>query len=91
MTRQTSGANTATWLEASKDIKIRAYVESYTPTLTIQEQIYPSPDFCEDLWEISIPLSEERAGAIEPELALELEAWDILSDEALRNFENQLD
>jgi len=91
MKTQTDEANTATWLEASGRESIRAYVESYTPTLTICESASPSRDLYKVLREVSVWFSDLSSGSLEPELNLELQAWDVLSDEALEIFEQDLE
>jgi len=88
---ETNGANTRTWLEASKEIKIRAYIESYMPTLTVRESPFPSAGLYDALEKISVPLSLQRVATLEPQLEMELQAWDILSDEALKDFEQELE
>jgi hypothetical protein len=83
---RTNTANTRTWLEASKGIKIKAYIGSYMPTLSVRESPFPSEDLYDVLREVSVPVPMTRA-AVEPQLEMELQAWDVLSDEALLNFE----
>ena len=90
MRTQTDDANTATWLETSGRKSIRAHVESYIPMLTICESPLPNRDLYKVLREVSVWFSELSFGSFELELNLELQAWDILSDEALEIFERDL-
>lgn len=90
MQPETNGANTRTWLEASKEMKIRAYIEGYMPTLSVRESPFPSANLYDALRKISVSLPMQRVVTLEPQLEMELQAWDILSDEALRNFEQGL-
>ena len=90
MEPKTNEANTRTWLEASSSIRIRAYIENYTPTLSIRERPLPSENLYDMLRKISVPLPVERVVTIERQLEMEFQAWDILSDEALMNFEQEL-
>ena len=90
MQPETDGANTRTWLEASKDMEIRAYIESHMPTLSVRESPSPSGNLYDTLRKVSVSLPTQRAVALEPQLEMELQAWDTLSDEALRNFEQGL-
>jgi len=91
MEPETNAADTRTWLEVSKEIRIRAYIESYVPTLSIREKPLPGRNLYDALRKISVPFPMRRAATIEPRLEMELQAWDVLSDEALRNFEQGLD
>ena len=90
MQPETNEANTRTWLEANKEVKIRAYIESYMPTLSVRENPFPGGNLYDALRRVSVPLPMQRAATLEPQLEMELEAWDILSDEALRDFEQGL-
>lgn len=83
----TDRANTDTWLRASKDKKVRAYIESYTPTLSIRESRSPGADLYDTLERVSVAFPLQNVVAPAPGLESELQAWDILSDEALREFE----
>jgi hypothetical protein len=87
MQPETNEVSTKTWLEASKDITIRAYIESYMSTLNIRENLSPSTGLYDALRKISVPHPLRRAVTLEPRLEMELQAWDTLSDEALRDFE----
>ena len=87
MQPETNGANTNTWLEASKGVTIRAYIENYAPTLSIRETPSASTGLYDALKKVSVPFPMQRAVTLEPRLEIELQAWDILSDEALRDFE----
>ena len=92
MRTQTHAANTNTWLEATSEGEIRAYVVNYTPTLSIRESPFPVSDLGRELSQVSVfwfpDLSSVFAG---PQIDLELEAWDILSNEALETFERDLE
>lgn len=90
MQPETSGANTNTWLEASKEMKIEAYIESFMPTLSISGNPYPNTGLYDVLKKISVPISLQPAITLEPQLEMELRAWDTLSDEALIDFEQRL-
>ena len=90
MDPQTNVANTKDWREACRGIRIRAYIESYMPTLSIQERSSPVEDFYDALRKISVPLPTERAATTADELDMEFQAWDALSDEALVNLEQEL-
>lgn len=90
MQPETNGANTNTWLEASKEIKIKAYIESYLPTVSICENHNPSVGLYDALREISVPFSMQRVITLESQLEMELRAWNTLSDEALIDFEQRL-
>jgi len=91
MAPETNVANTKNWLEVSKGIRIRAYVENYVPTLNVRERPLPKEDLYDALRNISVPFPTKRAAiAIEPEFDIEFRAWDALSDEALMNFEREL-
>jgi len=90
MQPETNGVNTNTWLEASKDIKIRAYIENYMPTFNMVDKPNQYLGFYDSLREISVPFPIRPAINLEPYLDLELMAWDSLSDEALFDFEQGL-
>jgi len=90
MQPETTGVNTNTWLEASKDINIRAYIENFMQTFNIADKPNPSIGFDDALREISVPFPIRPAINRESKLDMELMAWDSLSDEALLNFEQGL-
>jgi len=90
MQPETGGANTNTWLEASKEMKVKAYIESYMTTLSISGNPCPNTDLYDALREISVPVSLQLVTTLEPQLEMELRAWDALSDEALIDFEQRL-
>jgi serine kinase of HPr protein (carbohydrate metabolism regulator) len=90
MQPETSGANTNTWLEASKKMKIKAYIESFMPTLSVSRNPYPNTDLYDALKNISVPISLQKVTDLEPQLEMEIRAWDTLSDEALIDFEQRL-
>jgi hypothetical protein len=91
MESQTNELNTKNWLEATKGMKIRAYIEAYTPTSSMHGMPLPREDLYDAFKEISVPFSEKRTPIVEPQLDAEFQAWDMLSDEALINFEQGLD
>jgi hypothetical protein len=91
MEPQTNAANTKDWLKATKELTIRAYVETYMPTVSVRGRPSPPQAFDEALRKVSVPLPAERVPIIDPQLDIELQAWDVLSDEALKNFERELD
>jgi len=93
MQPETNGVNTNTWLEASKEMKIAPYIVNYMsmPTSVICKNPYPpSMGLYDAFRNISVPISMQRAVTSEPQLEVELRAWDILSDEALIGFEQRL-
>ena len=90
MEPRTDVANTKNWLEASRGIRTRAYIESYMSTVSMGERPFPSGNFYESLRTVSVLLPTKRAATLEPQLDMEFQAWDILSDEALANFELEL-
>lgn len=90
MEPKTDAANTRTWLEGSRDIRILAYVESYAPTRSVRERAYPGEDLYDALRRVSVLLPTNRVAAIPPELEAEFQAWDVLSDDALETFEQEL-
>lgn len=71
----TSDANTKTWLEATKKITISAPIESYMPTISMRQSSF-----------IGVWLHIQSDLTLE----MELQSWDILSDDALWNFEHRL-
>jgi hypothetical protein len=85
----TDTVNTRDWLEASKGVKIAAYIESYMPTLSIYEKPLSDQNFYDALKSISVlfPVTP----IISLRLHQEFQAWDALSDEALMIFEQELD
>jgi hypothetical protein len=87
MQQETNGANIKTWLEANKEITIKAYIENFIPTFNIRENPYQNSDLYETLEKFSVPLSIHQAVFRESQIELEFKSWDILSDEALREFE----
>jgi len=87
---RTDTANSRDWLEASKEVRIRAYIENYIPTLSIHEKPLSGENFYEALRGISVPLAEKHPAIQEPHLGTEFQAWDVLSDEALTSFEQEL-
>ena len=91
MEPQTQVASAKDWLEADTGIKIMPYVQNYALTSTVWNRPLPSMDFLAALRRISVPLPAQRRSELEPQLDLEFQAWDTLSDEALMNFEQQLD
>jgi hypothetical protein len=90
MKPQTNMASTKDWLEAEKGLRIRAYIEAYTPTLSIREIPLHRENLYDALREISVPFPIERAPIEKSQFDMEFRAWDILSDEALRIFERKL-
>jgi hypothetical protein len=84
----TDTANTRDWLEATKDIKLTAYIESRVSTLSIGEEPLRRQNLYDALRRISVPVS--LAPLISPQLRQELQSWDALSDEALLAFEREL-
>jgi hypothetical protein len=80
MEPQTDTAGSQDWLEASRELKIRAYVQNSAPTRTVYNT----------LSRLAARVQAERRCPIDPELDLEFQAWDALSDEALSSFEHAL-
>lgn len=91
MEKQTNTANTQDWLEASRGTRIRPYVEAYMSTLNLGDRPLRQESFDEALKSISVPILEVDIPVVGPQFDLELQAWDVLSDEALSNFEQNLD
>lgn len=89
MQPRTDEVNTKDWVEASRGIVVRAYIESRTATSTLPGRPIALGDVLRDLKETSVPLV--RKPVMPEDLEIELQAWDSLSDEALRNFEQELD
>jgi len=90
MEPQTDAANMRSWLGTSPQIKITAYIENCVSTLNIREAPLSRVDFYETLRKFSVPFRKDRSAILEPQLDLEFQAWDALSDEALMNFEQEL-
>ena len=90
MEPRTETINAKSWIGANKEIKIAAYIENYAPTLSVWKKTLPDEDFYDLLRETSVMVLEKRTAIEEPELDLEFQAWDALSDEALMSFEQEL-
>ena len=90
MQPETNMATTNTWLEVSKELKIKAYIESYTSITSIYNSLCPIADLHDELIRISIPFPKQRDTTQDQQLEMELSAWDTLSDEALIDFEQRL-
>ena len=90
MLPQTSGANTDTWLRASKDITINAHIEGYTPTSVVRGSRAPTANLYDVLTRSSVPLPVPSKVILERGLEMELGGWGVLSDEALNHFEEGL-
>jgi|GEM_PF-1653304 len=90
MQMQTNQANTKTWLEASKNLDIRAYVECYMPKLCLSENIFPLAGMYETQREVSSPFEIGQSVIQDLIYPTEFQAWEFLSEEALRNFELRL-
>ena len=88
MEPRTDTANTRDWLGVSKDIKLSAYIESCTSTLSVYEKPLLSQDFYDAFKRISVPFS--AAPIISVQLHQEFQSWDALSDEALVAFEQEI-
>lgn len=91
MQPETSGANTRTWLKENSEVTIKAYTESCMMTLTMHRSpISNAVGIYDTLRKISTSVPALIA-ATQPNLEAEFQAWDLLSDEALRNFELELE
>ena len=86
MQPKTETANNQNWVEASKAMKISAYVESYMPTSVICKTPFSGQNLYEEVRKVSLPVFNRDF-----QLCQELLGWDALSDEALRIFEEKLD
>lgn len=86
MKSETRVINTKDWLNASKELNIRLYVENSVSTVTR----YQYPPFNEGLRDISKAALNKPSMVMEPGLETEFEAWEILSDQALADFERAL-
>jgi len=91
MQPRTTSANTRQWLRAHDGMRATAYIESYVPTLNLCDKAAASRDFLEALREVSVPLpAKEAPPYVGPELTQEFNAWDVLSDQAWLNLEEEL-
>ena len=90
MQPQTNKADTKTWLEASKEIDIRAYIEGYMPNLNICANIFPLASIYKTQVEVCVPSIIKQSVTLDPIMQTEFQAWEVLSDEALRDFELRL-
>jgi hypothetical protein len=95
MMPRTDAATTKDWLEGSERIEITSYVQSYVPTAVALEIPAIDPILDKSLLDTLVKSSmalriEQRSPATQPELELEFQAWDSLSDEAFLNFEQEL-
>jgi hypothetical protein len=81
MEPRTNTANTQDWLEASKGIKIAAYIQHYVGTLSLHARQLPSQDF-DALKKISVPLPRQRTwdDVMEDVLHDRAEAWERLAN-----------
>lgn len=91
MEPQINTANTKDWLEASKDLKIKAYIEAFTPTSNLIGMSCPQENLYEQFLHIGVPFIEQGASPMGLRLETEFESWDQLSDEALIDFEKTID
>jgi hypothetical protein len=90
MEPRTDEVSTKDWLEASRDIVIRAYIENRTSYLTLLREPISLGNASQSHAEVSMPLTKQQP-TVSGDLASELHVWDTLSDEALKNFEQELD
>lgn len=88
---ETDTANTNDWLEASRDTRIRLYIEAYMSTQNVGQGTLHQEGFGDALREIGVRIPVGHAPIVGAQLDAELQAWDALSDEALSNFEQDLD
>ena len=92
MQPETHEANTETWIKASQDLNVKPFVEGYMATVSVNG--YPVPTeqgLYDELKKIGALFPIPAAGVVGPQLEMELQAWDLLSDEALRDFEAGLE
>lgn len=59
MEPRTETVGTKNWLEASKGLKVRAYIESCVSTWNVHERPLPNRDFYDDLRKVSVSVSNE--------------------------------
>jgi hypothetical protein len=90
MEPRTETINAKSWIEANKGIKITAYIENYASMLSVWKKPLLNENLNELSRETSVMVLEKQPTVAEPELDLELQAWDALSDEALMSFEQEL-
>lgn len=86
MESQTGVINTKDWLEASKKLNIKLYVENSGSTMTR----YQYSPFNEGFRGASKVALIKPSMVMEPGLEAEFEVWDTLSDQALADFEYAL-
>lgn len=90
MKPQTDTVNTHDWLEATKDLVILPYIESYMPSSSLRGRPWAEIDHSEELRRVSAPYKGKIAVNAGNYLNKEFQVWDDLSDEALMNFETEL-
>ncbi len=90
MEPQTNGANTKDWLEAIKEYKINAYIDNYMPTQSMHGVSISTEGFYDEMLKVYVQVPVHPAVFLEHEIKMELDAWDILSDEALSAFELEI-
>jgi hypothetical protein len=90
MEPQTNTASTKDWLETLSGICIRAYIEAYMPTMNVRETPFSCYDFYDSFENSRLSLPAEYLQIDESQLKWEIQSWDILSDEALEKFEQEL-
>jgi len=86
---RTDTINSQSWLGGNR-VKLRPYIESFMPTLSIGKKSISGQNFYEELTKVSIRYQRATSIPIGSQLHEELQAWDTLSDEALRIFEQEL-
>ena len=91
MEPQTDTVNSKLWLGARRETKIAAYIENRASTLNIWEGPSTELDFYAALRQVSVSVGERRSIVVDHQLNLEFQAWDVLSDDALMDFEQNLD
>jgi len=84
MESQTQVINTKDWLNASKKLNIRLYVENSVSTITR----YQYPPFNEGFRDTSKMTLIRPSMVMESGLEAEFDAWDTLSDQALADFDH---
>ncbi|MBL7179576.1 MAG: hypothetical protein ABIK98_15590 [Pseudomonadota bacterium] len=85
----TDSVSSNSWLEANKDIKVNAYIESLVSTLNLPVKPLEQQDLSEALNQTSFGVLVNTF-PVESALDTEFQSWDSLSDEALINFEQNL-
>ena len=82
---RTETINSQSWLRGNR-VKLRPYIESFMPTVSIGKESFSRQNLYEELTKVSIRYRVDTSIPIGSQLHEELQAWDTLSDEALKGF-----